>query len=76
MLRNRCATLKEDNPRMIRKFTQEKPANICMRDLQNTRVASDAWVAHKERHAYRKNAFLRYFWAFSDFGVFWKVLAN
>ena len=61
---------------MIRKVTQEQPANICMRDLQNTRVASDAQVAHKESRTYTKYAFLRYFWAFSDFGVFWKVLAN
>ena len=68
--------MKEDNLCMIREFTQEQPANICMRDLQNTRVASDAWVAHKESRAYTKNAFLRYFWAFSDFGVFWEVLAN
>ena len=35
-----------------------------------------ARVAHKESRAYTKNEFLRYFWAFSDFGVFWKVLAN
>ena len=61
---------------MIRKFTQEQPTNICMRDLQNTRVACDTRVAHKESRVYKKNAFLRYFWAFSDFGVFWKVLAN
>ena len=39
---------------MIREFTQEKPVNICMRDLQNTRVASDARVAHKESQAYTK----------------------
>ena len=68
--------MKEDNPRMIREFSQEKPTNICMRNLQNTRVAHDARVAHRESRAYTKNAFLRYFWAFSDFGVFWKVLAN
>ena len=68
--------MKERNPRMICEFTQEKPMNICMHDLQNTRVASDARVAHKESRVYTKNAFLRYFWAFSDFGVFWKVLAN
>ena len=62
---------------MIHEFLEEKPANICMCDLQNTRVTSDARVAHKESRAYtKKNAFLRYFWAFSDFGVFWKVLAN
>ena len=61
---------------MIHKFTQEQPANICMGDLLNTRVAHDAQVAHKESHVYTKNAFLRYFWEFSDFGVFWKVLAN
>ena len=36
----------------IREFTQEQPMNICMRDLQNTRVASDVRVAHKESHAY------------------------
>ena len=76
MLRNRCATMKERNPHMIREFTQKKPANICMRNLQNTRVASDARVSHKESRAYTKNEFLRYFWAFSYFGVFWKVLAN
>ena len=76
MSRDIFATTKEENPCMIREFTQEKPANICMRDLQNTRVASDARVAHKESHAYTKNAFSRYFWAFSDFVVFWKVLAN
>jgi hypothetical protein len=35
-----------------------------------------ARVAHKESRAYTKNEFLRYFCAFSDFGVFWKVLAN
>ena len=29
-----------------------------------------------ESHVYIKNSFLGYFWAFSDFGVFWKVLAN
>ena len=68
--------MKERNPRMIRKLTQEQPTNICMRDLQNTRVAHDARVTHKESHAYTKNDFLRYFWAFSDFGVFWKILAN
>ena len=39
---------------MIREFSQEKPMNICMRDLQNTRVTSDARVAHKESHAYTK----------------------
>ena len=54
MLRNRFVTMKEDNPRMIREFRQEQPTNICMRDLQNTRVASDARVAHKESHAYTK----------------------
>ena len=76
MLRNLFATMKEDNPRMICEFTQEKPANICICDLQNTRVVSDVRVAHKESRVYTKSTFLRYFWAFSDFGVFWKVLAN
>ena len=61
---------------MTRKFTQEKPVNICMRDLQNTRVTHDARVAHKESRVYTTNTILRYFWAFLDFHVFWKVLAN
>ena len=30
----------------------------------------------KETYVHKKNSFLGYFWAFSDFGVFWKVLAN
>ena len=30
----------------------------------------------KESRVHIKNSFLGYFWAFSDFGVFWKVLAN
>ena len=51
----------ESNPRMIRKFTQEKPANICMRDLQNTRVVHDAQVAHKESHAYTKKCIFKVF---------------
>ena len=62
--------MKESNPRMIREFPQEQPTNISIRDLQNTRVASDSQVAHKESRVYTKNALLRYFWAFSDFGVF------
>ena len=53
--------MKEDNPRMIREFTQDQPANICMHDLQNTRVAHDARVGHKESREYTKNALLRYF---------------
>ena len=61
---------------MTREFQQEQPVSICMRDLQKTRVTSDARVAHKESRAYTNNTFLRYFWAFSDFGIFWKVLAN
>ena len=61
---------------MIREFTQEQPANICMRDFLNTRVAHDARVAHKESRAYTKITFLGYFWAFSDFDVFYKVLSN
>ena len=46
---------------MIRKFTQEKPANICMRDLQNTRVACDTRVAHKESHVYTKKRIFKVF---------------
>ena len=68
--------MKEDNSGMIHEFAQEQPVNICMRDLQKTRVVNDARVAHTESRAYTENTFLRYFWAFSDFGVFWKVLAN
>ena len=30
----------------------------------------------KETLVHIKNSFLGYFWAFTDFGVFWKVLAN
>ena len=30
----------------------------------------------KESHVHIKNSFLWYFWEFSNFGVFWKVLAN
>ena len=60
-LRNRCMGLKEDKPCMIHEFTQEKLVNICMRDLQNTRVASDARVAHKESRAYTKKHILRVF---------------
>ena len=46
---------------MIREFTQEQPANICMCDLQNTRVAHDARVAHKESHAYTKKHIFKVF---------------
>ena len=53
--------MKDRNPRMIRKFTQEQPANICMRDLQNTRVVSDARVAHKESRAYTKKHIFKVF---------------
>ena len=67
--------MKEDNPRVIREFKQEKPTNISIRDLLNPRLANDSRVAYKESHEYTKNTFFSYFWAFSDFGVFWKVLA-
>ena len=30
----------------------------------------------KETRVHKKNSFLEYFWEFSDFGVFWKVLVN
>ena len=46
---------------MIHEFTQEKSMNICMRDLQNTRVAHDARVAHKESRAYTKKRIFKVF---------------
>ena len=46
---------------MIREFTQEKPVNICMRDLQNTRVTHDARVAHKESRVYTKERIFKVF---------------
>ena len=39
---------------MIRKFTQAQPANICMRDLYNMRLAYDSRLCLKESRVYTK----------------------
>ena len=44
--------------------------------FHNWTVVNDSRVCLKESREWTKNEFLGYFWEFSDFGVFWKVLSN
>ena len=44
--------MEKDNPRMIREFLEEQPADTSICDLQTTTLVDDPRVAYMESHEY------------------------
>ena len=68
-----------NNSRVHKEYMQVAMQKVMY--LRHTRLLYIAnrictWVFLKESRVHTKNSFLGYFCAFSDFGVFWKVLAD